>query len=287
MNSVPVHFVDDGPTDAPVVVLSGSLGSDLRMWDPQVAPLLEAGLRVVRYDHRGHGGTPVPDPGPCTLDELGADVLALLDRLGIERAHFVGLSLGGMVGMWLGQHTPQRLRTLTLCCTSVDLAGTGVYGDRARLVAEQGVAVVAEAVVQRWFTPEWRAGNPSSTAAFEQMVAAVSAGGYAACCRAIETMDLASRLGDITTPVLILAGDRDQATPPPHARRLATAIPDARLEFLAPAAHLANVEQPTALTRAVLSHIGSNAAALATSGTHEPDGRTAPRPPVASPTWCR
>ncbi|WP_280445337.1 alpha/beta fold hydrolase, partial [Nocardia brasiliensis] len=137
MSSVAVHAHVDGPSAGDMVVLSGSLGSDMRMWEPQVAALIAAGYRVVRYDQRGHGNSPVP-AGPYALADLGSDVLALLDRLAARRVHFVGLSLGGMVGMWLGAHAPHRLRTLTLCCTSAELGPPAGWAERAATVRGPG-----------------------------------------------------------------------------------------------------------------------------------------------------
>lgn len=255
--AVEVDYLVDGPADGPSVVLSGSLGSDMRMWEPQVPALAGAGYRVVRYDHRGHGGSPVP-PGPYSLADLGSDVLALLDRLRVRRAHFVGLSLGGMVGMWLGRHAPDRLRTLTLCCTSAELGPPSGWADRAAVVRAQGTGAVAAAAVGRWFTPRWRAAHPESTSGYEAMVAATPAEGYASCCAAIETMDIAKHLATISAPTLVIAGADDPATPPQHAERIVEAILVARLEILSPAAHLANVEQPDAINGLILGHLKEN-----------------------------
>ncbi|MEV6560410.1 3-oxoadipate enol-lactonase [Nocardia sp. NPDC051756] len=255
--TVEVDYLFHGPADGPPIVLSGSLGSDMRMWEPQVTALAEAGYRVVRYDHRGHGGSPVPS-GPYSLADLGSDVLALLDRLQIRRAHFVGLSLGGMVGMWVGGHVPDRLRTLTLCCTSAELGPPSGWADRATLVRAQGTKAVAAAAVGRWFTPQWRAANPELTTGYAEMVAATPAEGYAACCAAIETMDIVTHLATISAPTLVIAGADDPATPPPHAERIVETIPLARLEIVSPAAHLANVEQPDAINDLILGHLKEN-----------------------------
>ncbi|MGH3517807.1 MAG: 3-oxoadipate enol-lactonase [Haloechinothrix sp.] len=256
--TVDLHYVTDGPANGEVVVLSGSLGSDLRMWEPQVFPLVDAGYRVVRYDHRGHGGSPVP-PGPYTLDDLGADVIALIDRLGVPRVHFAGLSLGGMLGMWLGAHHPGRIASLTLCCTSARIDPPEMWADRANLVRAQGTPAVAEAVVERWFTPEWRAANPDRTRYYREMIAATPAEGYASCCTAIENTDLRSWLRSITAPTLVIAGVQDPATPPEHGQRLVDGIEKARLEVLEPAAHLASVERADKVSQLIIEQVRDSA----------------------------
>ncbi|MPY97612.1 MAG: 3-oxoadipate enol-lactonase [Actinophytocola sp.] len=249
-----LHYVSDGPADGDVVVLSGSLGSDVRMWQPQVEPLAAAGYRVVRHDHRGHGDSPVP-PGPYTLDDLGADAIALLDTLDVPRVHWVGVSLGGMLGMWLAAHRPDRIASLTACCTSAKLGPPETWSDRARTVTEHGTGAVAEAVVARWFTPAFASAHPDRIDVYQRMVAATPAEGYAGCCRAIERMDLLDVLGDITAPTLVVAGAEDPATPPEHGRRIADGIPGARFEVVEGAAHLGNVEKPDAVTSLLLAHL--------------------------------
>ncbi|MPY78948.1 MAG: 3-oxoadipate enol-lactonase [Actinophytocola sp.] len=252
--SVELHYVSDGPADGDVVVLSGSLGSDVRMWQPQVAPLADAGYRVVRHDHRGHGDSPVP-PGPYTLDDLGGDATALLDTLGAVRVHWVGLSLGGMLGMWLSAHRPDRIASLTACCTSAKLGPPEMWADRARTVTEHGTSAVAEAVVGRWFTPAFAEANPDRIDFYQRMVAANPAEGYAGCCRAIERMDLLDVLGTITAPTLVIAGAEDPATPQEHGQRIADGIPGARFEVVDGAAHLGSAEQQEAITSLLLNHI--------------------------------
>ena len=152
-----LHHQVEGPEGAPVLVLSNSLGTTLEMWQDQ-APALRERFRLVRYDHRGHGGSPIP-PGPYAMDDLGRDVLALLDALGVERFSFCGLSVGGMVGMWLAGEVPERVERLALCCTSASF-DPDAYCSRARTVREHGVAEVADAVLRRWFTPAFRERRP-------------------------------------------------------------------------------------------------------------------------------
>lgn len=249
-----LHYVADGPADGEVVVFSGSLGSDVRMWQPQVAPLADAGFLMVRHDHRGHGGSPV-SPGPYTVDDLGGDAVALLDTLDAARVHWVGLSLGGMLGLWLAAHHPDRIASLTACCTSAKLGPREMWAERARMVTEHGTGAVAEAVVGRWFTPTFVAAHPERMRYYEQMVAATPAEGYAGCCAAIGRMDLLGVLDTITAPTLVIAGAEDNATPPEHGKRIADGIPGARLEVLDGAAHLASAERPEAVTSLLLDHI--------------------------------
>lgn len=255
MSSVEVPYRIDGRADGPTLVLSNSLGSTMAMWDPQIEPLGKD-FRLVRYDHRGHGSAPVP-PGPYEIEDLGRDVLALMDRLGIDRAHVAGLSLGGMVGMWLAVNAPERIDRLVLLCTSAMLAEEHDWPDRERRVREGGTGAVADAVVGRWFTPGFAQRNPERFARMHAMMAGTPREGYAACCGAIGRMDQLPDLGRITAPTLVIAGADDPATPPPHAERIAAGIPGARLEVLDGAAHLANVERPETVTALMREHLGT------------------------------
>ena len=169
MTPVALHYIWEGPPLGEPVVLSGSLGSNLRMWDPQVSALTAAGYRVLRYDHRGQGSSPVPT-GPYSIADLAGDVVELLDHVGVQRAHFVGLSLGGMVGMWLAEHAPDRLTSLSLCCTSAELGPASAWADRAATTRRNGTRAVSKAVVERWFTPRWRAVNPQRVRYYQAMV---------------------------------------------------------------------------------------------------------------------
>lgn len=250
------HVVDAAPglsDDAPVVVLSNSLGSTYEMWDRQV-PELSRSFRVVRYDIRGHGRSPVPD-GPYVIDDMVDDVVALLDELGVERAHFVGLSLGGMTGLRLAALSPERVDRLAVLCTSALLGPSQAWHDRATLVREQGTSAVAETVVGRWYTTSFAAHEPARILAAQQMVAATTAEGYASCCEAIATMDLTQDLAHIWAPTLAIAGAEDPATPPDHLERIASGVRDGRLLVVPGAAHLANDEQPQAVTKALLEHL--------------------------------
>jgi 3-oxoadipate enol-lactonase len=247
-----LHHEVTGREDGPVLVLSNSLGSNLSMWDPQMQALRQR-FRVVRYDQRGHGRSPVPD-GPYSIDDVGGDALALLDRLGIERAHFCGLSLGGMTGMWLAINAPERIDRLVLCCTSAQLGPPDMWADRAATVRADGVEAIADAGIGRWLTEGFIAREPETTAAVRAMLVATPDEGYAGCCAAIEHMDLIPELGASRAPTLVIAGRQDPATPPEHGERIAAGIPGARLE-LVDAAHLATVEQPEAMTDLIAGHL--------------------------------
>jgi 3-oxoadipate enol-lactonase len=251
-STVDVHHFLEGPEGAPVLVLSNSLGTTLAMWDEQV-PALSESFRLLRYDHRGHGGSPVP-PGPYRIEGLGRDVLVLLDRLEVERFSFCGLSIGGMVGMWLAGEAPERVERLVLCCTSGRFAPEA-YDSRARTVRADGVGAVADAVLERWFTPAFRASRPDVVEWARRMLLGTPAEGYAGCCEAVRDADLADRLGAIRAPTLVIAGADDPAAPPDQAEFIRDSIPDASLEVIPEAAHLANIEQPEAVTRTILDHL--------------------------------
>lgn len=228
-----------GPAGAPVVVLSHSLGSDLSMWDPQ-RPALEASLRVLRYDLRGHGQSTVR-PGPCTIADHGGDVVHLLEALGLERVHFCGLSIGGLIGMWLGAHAPERITKLVLSNTAPRIGTQETWNARIEKVRSEGMAAVAPAVVERWFTPEFREQKPEVVAGARRTLEATSPEGYAASCAAVRDADARSELGAIRAPTLVIAGSRDPATPAADGRALAGSIPGAAFVEL-PASHLSNLE---------------------------------------------
>lgn len=259
MTAIEVDAVISGRDGAPVVVLANSLGTTRAMWDPQLAALEER-FRVVRYDSRGHGASPVP-AGPYSIEDLTDDVVALLDRLGVARAHFVGLSLGGMTGMSLAARHPERVGRLALLCTAAYLDFRQVYADRAGVVRQEGTAAVADVAVGRWFTPAWAVANPDAIAGFRAMIAATPAEGYASACQAIAAMDLRPLLPTITAPTLVVAGADDQAIPPAYLETIADStvgIPGARYLAVPQAAHLANVEQAAVITPALIAHLSED-----------------------------
>jgi 3-oxoadipate enol-lactonase len=256
---VELHHRLDGPDDAPVLMLSNSLGTNLAMWEDQLAALAGR-FRVLRYDQRGHGRSPAT-PGPYTIAELAGDALDLLDRLGLERVSFCGVSLGGMTGMWLAINSPERLERLALCCTSAHLPPREMWTERAATVRAHGIEAVVDAQLERWFTPALAELRPEALERTRQALLDTPAEGYAGCCEAIAAHDLRGELGAIRTPTLVLAAAADPATPPEHGRLIAAGIGGARLVVLEQGRHLAAVESPEEFSREVLAHLTAEAAA--------------------------
>ena len=241
----------DGSVSAPVLVLSGGLGTTTAVWDAQLAALT-ARFRVLRHDLPGHGESPVPD-GPVSVEAIGRGVLALLDEFAAGPAAFCGLSLGGMVGMWLGANAPDRIDRLVLACTGASLGTPEMYAERSVLVRREGMGVTLDGARERWFTPAFR-DSPAARRILEDLCA-VPAEGYAACCEAVGRFDFREELAAVASPTLVVYGEDDPVTPPPVVDELAEGIPGARRVGIPQAAHLANVEQPEAFNAAVLSHL--------------------------------
>lgn len=247
-----IHYHLEGPDDAPVLMLSNSLGTDIGMWEPQMAAFT-ARFRVLRYDSRGHGKSDAP-PGPYTIDRLGRDALGLLDALGLSRVRFCGLSKGGMVGMWLGANAADRIERLVLCNTSAQLGPPAPWDDRIRAVREGGMAALTDAVLERWFTASFRAAAPEKTAPVRRMLLATPPEGYIGCCAAVRDMDQTETIRAIRAPTLVISGAQDPATPPAHGALIAGRIPGARMVTL-DAAHLSNIEAAPAYNDAVLGFL--------------------------------
>ncbi len=243
----------DGPADAPVVVLSGSLGTDMSMWEAQASALVER-YRTLRYDLRGHGQSGVP-PGPYSMSDLGEDLLALMDELEIERAALCGLSIGAMISMWIAANAPERVTRLVLCCTTAYMGPDSGYDERAAAVRKDGIEPIADAVMERWFTPAFAREHPETVQDMRSRLCAISPEGYAGCCEAIDGMDLRSALGAIRVPTLVVAGEADPATPPEHGRAIAQTVPDAEFAVLPDAAHIAAVEQAEPVTALILDFL--------------------------------
>jgi 3-oxoadipate enol-lactonase len=252
MTTTDLHARMDGPEGAPVLLLSNSLGTALEVWDGQMDAFTRS-FRVLRYDTRGHGRSPVLD-GPYKIDDLGRDVVELMDRFAVERASFCGLSLGGLTGMWLASSVPERLDHLVLCCTAERFAPADTWIERARAVRSDGMEAVADVVIDRWFTQGFRSSSADTVDTVRRMLLSTPSEGYARCCEALIEADLSDGLGSIAAPTLVIGGLHDPVSPPDKTRELAAAIPSGRAELL-DAAHLANVERPAQFTSAVLDHL--------------------------------
>ena len=243
----------DGVEGKPPLVLASSLGTTWELWDSQLSALAED-FQVVRFDHPGHGRSPVPT-APVTVESLADDVVELLDTLELERVSFCGLSLGGMVGMALAFRAPERLDRLVLCCTAARLGPAAGWHERARIVRTRGTSAIAEAVLGRWFTERFRQERSDAVARFREMLDGISSEGYAGCCEAIARWDARSEVSAIRAPTLVISGADDVATPPSDGAFLAEAIPGAELTILSDCAHLANVEQAAEFSRALVGHL--------------------------------
>jgi 3-oxoadipate enol-lactonase len=244
-----VHYEVTGPANAPVLLFSNSLGTNFSMWDSQLAAV-EKQFRVLRYDTRGHGRTTVT-PGPYTIELLGRDVLRLLDRLKIERVNFCGLSKGGMIGMWFGVHAPERLHKLILCNTAAKIGTVESWNGRIKSVREGGMKSIAPAVIERWFTPEFRERSPEIISQTKRMIGNSPAEGYIACCGAIRDMDQRDTISAIRIPTLVISGTRDPVIPLGESHFISEQIPGAHSVDLE-AAHLSNIEASEKFTSAII-----------------------------------
>lgn len=256
-NGISVNYSLDGPANAPVVTLSHSLACASGMWDPQM-PALTQRWRVLRYDTRGHGGTDAP-AGAYTLDMLADDALALLDALGIQQTHWVGLSMGGMIGQTLALRAPGRLRSLVLCDTTsrVPPEARPIWEERIRTAETQGMEPLVEPTIGRWFTPPFIQGHPEIVDRIRAMIRATSPRGYVGCCHAIAALDLTDRLPAIKLPTAVIVGEQDQGTPVAASRTIHERIAGSRLTIIPSASHLSNVEQPEIFTRTLVDFLDS------------------------------
>ena len=249
----PIHVEVDGPEHAPVLMLSNSLGTDLTMWDDQVGAFTKQ-FRLVRYDRRGHGKSGVLE-GPYTMERLGKDALAIMDGLGIKKLNWCGLSMGGMVGMWLGANAPERIDKLILSNTSAYMgAAPDLWNERIRTALTAGMPALVDATLERWFTKAFRERNPKVMARIREMVLATPPKGYAACCEGIRDMDQRESLQRIRAPTLIIAGRHDPSTTVEVAEFMQSRIPGAKLAVI-DAAHIANVERPQEYSETVLKFL--------------------------------
>lgn len=253
-NLAQIHHALEGPADNPVLILSNSLGTDFSMWDPQIPEWTKL-FRVLRYDTRGHGKSSVT-PGPYSAEQLANDVLALADSLELDRFHFCGLSMGGMTGMWLAAHAPERLRKLIVSSAAAKFGDLQTWNTRIDAVRKNGMKPVAAAAIERWFTPSFRAQNPSAVGKIQKVLEAVNPEGYISNCAAVRDFDFRGQLDKITAPTLVVSGTHDPSTTPDDGRFLANGISGARYVELN-GAHLVNIEDRERFTGEVSGFLNS------------------------------
>lgn len=247
-----INVAVEGRDGGPTLMLSNSLGCTLQMWEPQMKALTQV-FRVIRYDRRGHGKSGVP-PGPYSMERFGRDVLAVLDDLNIEKVHWCGLSMGGMVGQWLGANAPGRVDKLILSNTSSYFADKALWEGRLKTVRDKGLAVIVDANMERWFTKEFRDRNPQAIARMREMFLGTKPEGYIGCGEGIRDMDHRPLLAKISAPTLVIAGKHDPATPLEANEFIRQHIPGAQIAVL-DAAHIANIEQPQIYADTVLKFL--------------------------------
>jgi 3-oxoadipate enol-lactonase len=252
--TVSLHYEDSGAKSGPPVLLGGSLGTSGAMWDPQVEVLCKH-VRTIAFDHRGHGSSPAPE-GPYAIADLGRDVLALMDRLKLAKASYVGLSIGGMVGQWLAGNHPERIDKLVLIATSAYLGDGAPWIERAAVVRGAGTTeVVADAVLARWFTPHWSTAHHRVVAELREMICSTPAEGYAACCDALAALDLRAELTRITAPTLVIGGAEDLAIPPANQQAIVSAVAGSRLQLIEDAAHIPTIQHPDTVNELIAEHL--------------------------------
>ncbi len=249
----PIYVEVTGSASAPALMLSNSLGTNLSMWDDQVEDWSKH-FRVVRYDRRGHGRSGVPQ-GPYSMERFGRDVISVLDALDIKKTNWCGLSMGGMVGQWLGANAPDRIEKLILSNTNFYYADKGPWNDRIKFLRENGLAKLVDGNMQRWFTEGFRQRAPDVIARMKAMFIATDPAGYIACCEAIRDMDFRASNPTIKAPTLVIVGAQDPATPPSAGEAIQQQIKGAKLASI-DAAHISNMEQPKLYTETVLNFLG-------------------------------
>jgi len=275
----------DGPENAPPLVLSNSLGTNLHMWDSQI-PELTKHFRVIRYDTRGHGQSGAPE-GPYSIEALGRDALAIMDALEFDQVNWMGLSMGGMIGQWLLTHAPERIGRAVLANTGSHMPQTDIWNQRIRTALDKGMEELTPGVIERWFTAEFRERDPDTVQKIVRMLHTTPAQGYAACCSAIRDMDQREAIRSVTHPVLVVIGAHDPATPPEMGKLIADHIRGARTVTL-DAAHLSNIEQAEAFNQAVIDFLTAREVAPTRRvPPRHAAGRKPPRKPVASKAATR
>lgn len=254
-NGIEMNYALDGPAGAPVVTLSHSLATDMSMWDPQL-DALRSRYRVLRYETRGHGGTEAP-AGAYTLPQLADDARALLGALGIARTHWVGLSMGGMIGQTLALGHPELFASLSLCDTSsrIPAEAKPLWADRIKTAETKGMEPLVESTLARWLTAPFRESRKDVVESVARMIRSTPPRGYAGCCHAISDLDLTDRISAISLPTLIVVGEEDQGTPVAASKVMNERIKGSELVIIPAAAHLSNLEKPVAFTTAVMGFL--------------------------------
>lgn len=252
-NGIDIHYTIEG--EGPVVTMSHALGCNLSLWDEQ-AKALSGRYRVLRYDTRGHGGSSAP-PGPYSLEQMADDLHGLLTGLGVAQTHFVGISMGGMIGQILALKYPMLLQSLILCSTTsrYPAAMRSTWVERIRTVEAKGMEPTVEPALQRWFTPSFRKHQPDVMDRVRVMLRSTPPHGYIGCCYAIPTIDVTDRLGEVRCPALVIAGEDDPGTPVVMAQEIHAALPSSEIAILRSASHLCNLEQPEAFNRVLLDFL--------------------------------
>jgi len=250
--SARLHAAENGPADAPVLVLGPSLGTDTGLFDTQAEAFADS-HRVIRYDLRGHGGSECV-PGPCTMADLTDDVLGLLQDLDVDRFSYAGVSIGGAIGQQLALTVSDRLEKLAIIASAARFADPPSWAVRAAQVREQGTEILVPSRTGTWFTAEWAEEEPAAAERLLAVLRATPPEGYAACCEAIGAFDVRDRLGEITAPTLLVAGAEDPATTVDMVRLLADGIPDSEFLVVPGAAHLPNATHPRVVNAALRDH---------------------------------
>ena len=257
VNGTTLHYRFDGPEHGQVVMLSNSLASDLTMWDIQIPALVEAGYRVLRYDNRGHGQSAVT-VGPYSIEMLAVDAVGLMDALGLDKVHFCGLSMGGMVGQMLGARHGDRLISLALCATSAHIAPREIWNERIETVWKNGMDAVADATIDRWFTKVGQERLQAEVNKVRRMILNTPVDGFCACCAAIRDMDQRESIRAISTRALVVVGEHDPGTPVSAAELIHERISSSELRVISDAAHFINVEQASVFNNVLLEFIEKN-----------------------------
>jgi len=252
-NGLTINYRFDGPSNAPVVMLSNSLLSNYTVWDGQINALT-ARYRVLRYDQRGHGGTETT-PAPYAIEQLADDASALVDALGVDPVHFVGLSMGGFTGQMLAIRHPEKIASLALCDTACVMPPKSLWNERIAIAETEGVEALVEGTLERWFTPSFRERGAAQVELVRAMILGTSNQGYIGCCKAIREMVLCDMLSRIAVPTVIIVGEEDPACPVPAAKVLHDGIAGSELIVLSEAAHLPNIEKPAEFNGALLDFL--------------------------------